>query len=221
MNKLSIRASFSGMVIAGVASLMALALILFGIIHTVAGNTVTKDQGLNKGPTRIGDITVELLGGRQIKDQFQVEVCYTLPDERDWLISISPTDTLLRINDKDYTVSEAQMISREKGSNGQYNLRCEALLFPVQNVPAGTPFQITLSKISVSESEIFDCAALQKKIDAIQPGISIQCATQPHVSGFHAVSWPRGITQAEANALAHDIASDARKGSWIFKDVSE
>lgn len=211
----------SGVIMTAVLILAAIAYIFSGAFAIVAGNSKAKPDAIDKGPASINGITLELIRGQQIEDQFQVKVCYSLPDQRDWLLSISPTDTLLSIDNEDYAVSVARMVSRDKGPDGNYNIRCEALLFPVHHVALRTPFQITVTKIFVSESETIDCPEIQKKIEATQPGILIQCANEPHVSGFHVISWPSEMTQMAANELAHDIVNDAKTGPWVFYGVSE
>jgi len=212
----------SGVILIAVVLLATTAYSLSGRPGIAAGDAKEELKVSNKGPVSVSGITLELIQGYQVDDHFQVEVCYSLPDQRDWLISISSTDTLLRIDGEDYPVSETGMVSRSKGSDGKYNLRCEALLFPVQRVTTGSSFQVTISKIFVSEPETIDCTALQRKIESVQSGIEIQCANEPHMSGFHVISWPNNkMTQKMANELAHNIANDAHIGPWVLADIAK
>lgn len=211
----------SGRIMAAVAVLAAITYSFSIGFGAIANNVKEVTEAVDYKSISTNHITLDLVRGYQDEDHFQVDICYTLPDQRDWLIDISPSDTLLKINGENYAVSEARMSSRNKGLDGNFNMRCEGLLFPVQQTTVGTPFQISISKIFVSESETIDCPLIQKKIEVKQPGILIQCANGKHMSGFHAISWPAEMTQKVANELAHDIVNDAQTGPWIFTGVSD
>jgi hypothetical protein len=176
-----------------------------------------EDAALNPSVTelKIKDITMSVVGAHQEGDYFQVDVCYSLPDDRDWLLTSRPEDAVLRVHGQAYTLREEGVLELKYNSDGVATEKCQYLLFPV-DVENGSNLVLSLEKIYVSEPDIVDCHALQKQLDEYESNIKVSCPTDANVGGFGISQKPASMDKETAREFALDILTDARRGAWVF-----
>ena len=63
-------------------------------------------------------ITMSVVGAHQEGEYFQVDVCFSLPDNRDWLLTSRPEDAVLNVNGQAYTISEEGVLDLKFASDG-------------------------------------------------------------------------------------------------------
>lgn len=205
------------------AFLFLIALFAFALGFQFTANAGTQknvnlnQNNLNPSLTKstINDVAMSIVDTHQEGEYFQVDVCYSLPDNRDWLLTSRPEDAVLKVNGKSYTIREEGLLDLKFNSDGVAYEKCQYLLFPVQ-VQAGTNLVLSLKKIYVSEPDQVDCPALQKQLDERKSNIEVSCPTEAHVGGFGIAQKPSSMDGEAAQEFALDVLTDARKGPWIF-----
>ncbi len=177
---------------------------------TLAG---TNDRELKS--TQSG-VTMYVAGSRQEGDYYRVDLCFTLPDDRDWGLAEREEDAVLAVDWVLIPIREEGWMSTNLNEAGEALERCKMIRFPVQ-VQDGAQLKLTVQKIYVALDDVLDCPALQAKLDAKDSGLVIDCINQPHVSGFDVVVKPEGMTDIAARLLANEIITEAIRGPWIFE----
>ena len=198
------------------------AILAFGVVVVV--NASDKEQGessqvsLNLPSKKMtsSEVTMFVSGARQVDKYFQVDVCYSLPDDRDWLLTSRPDDAVLVINNQSYTLREEGVLDLKFASDGMPYERCQYLLYPVV-VKDGSSLVLSIKKVYVSEPDQVDCAMLQKQLDDAGSQIKIECPTKIGMGGFVVVEKPATMTSKFAQDIAFDLLTDARLGPWVFQ----
>lgn len=165
----------------------------------------------------VGDITLRLIGSHQEGENYQVDICYTLPDDRDWLLADRGNEVFLNIDEKTIYPLEEGTIDWVFASDGSMNERCEYLLFPIMIDKDVTRFKLTITQISVSPSEILDCPDIQKKLDEVNNGVKIECYVGDGQSGINVVENSTDMAEAEIKDMVYKIMVDAKPGPWEFE----
>lgn len=160
-------------------------------------------------------VTMYVSDAHQEDEHFQVDVCFSLPDDRDWLLTSRPDDAVLNVNGHTYTVREEGVLDIKSASDNVGTEKCQYLLFPVK-VEDETNLTLFLKKIYVSEPEKVDCPTLQKQLDDEKSEIKVLCPTEPNVGGFSVIQKPESMDSEAAYEFAHDILTDARRAAWEF-----
>lgn len=196
--------------------------VFFFLSIFVAGSKFTaeaRDGGVKLGASvtnlAINDITMSVAGAHQKGEYFQVDVCYSLPDNRDWILTSRPEDAVLRVDGQSYAIREEGMLDLKTNSDGVATERCQYLLFPAE-VQNGANLVLSLQKIYVSEPDKVDCPALQKQLDKRKSHIMVACPTEANVGGFGISQKPDSMDGETAREFALDILTDARRGPWVF-----
>lgn len=175
--------------------------------QTISDSAVTK--------LSLDGITMSVTGAHQEGEYFQIDVCFSLPDDRDWLLTSRPDDAVLNVNGQTYTVREEGVLDLKFTSDGAVTEKCQYLLFPAE-VENGANLVLFLKKIYVSEPEKVDCLALQKQLDERKSNIKVACPTEANVGGFGVIQQPSSMDNETAREIALDILTDARRAPWVF-----
>ncbi|MBV6400941.1 MAG: hypothetical protein CNIPEHKO_01236 [Anaerolineales bacterium] len=203
-------------------------LALIGVSAFVTGKlfSVSANTGENKDQQRTNPdspvtklafdgVTMSVAGAHQEGEYFQTDICFSLPDDRDWLLTSRPDDAVLNVNGQIYTVSEEGVLDIRVASDGVGIEKCQYLLFPVK-VDDGADLSLFLNKIYVSEPDKVDCPTLQKQLDEKKSKITVSCPTEPNVGGFGVIQKPLSMDNETAYEFALDILTDARRAPWVF-----
>lgn len=160
-------------------------------------------------------ITMSVAGAHQEGEYFQVDVCFSLPDDRDWLLTSRPEDAVLNVDGQTYNTREEGVLDIKFASDGMGAEKCQYLLFPVE-VKSEANLVLFLKKLYVSEPEKVDCQALQEQLDVRNSNIKVACPAESNVGGFNVIQSPASIDYEAAREFAHDILTDARRAPWVF-----
>jgi hypothetical protein len=160
-------------------------------------------------------VAMSISGAHQEGEYLQIDVCFSLPDDRDWLLTSRPNDAVLNVNGQIYMVSEEGVLDLKIASDGAKTEKCQYLLFPV-DVEDGANLILFLKKIYVSEPDKVDCLELQKQLDEKKSNIKVSCPTESNVGGFGVIQKPESMDNVTARDFALDILTDARRAPWVF-----
>ena len=156
-------------------------------------------------------------------DRLFVDVCYEIPDNRDWTIF----DALFRYENGSRQVEEpllgSSLISLQQAGEGtNKGQRCDTLEFRLwPELEISNPSLAVLS-IGAYPREGMTCAwylaEVQSRLDAQAKGIRIDCEEVPHSFKLTVVKWPDQISQAEAEGIVYQVFLDSisQKGPWII-----
>lgn len=207
----------------GIFFLAVSALFAFVIGNSLIANASQQEssnqqQGIpNSHVTKLtfDKITMYVSDAYQEGKYFQVNVCFSLPDDRDWLITSHPNDATLNVNNQTYTVIEEGVLDIKPASDGVEAEKCQYLLFPVK-VEDNSSLSLFINKIYVSEPDKVDCPALQEKLNEKNSGIQVSCPTESNLGGFQVVQKPDSMDNNSAYEAAFDLLTDAQRASWVF-----
>lgn len=164
----------------------------------------------------VGEITIRLAGFRQAGENFQVDLCYTLPDQRDWLLANRGDEVMLNMQGKVIYPIEEGTIDWIFSADGIKIERCEYVLFPIVVDKEAADIQLTVKQLSVSPSEVLDCPAIQKELNDSDAGIKISCHVGGGSSGINILTKPNTMTEVAARETVYKAIVDARPGPWVF-----
>jgi hypothetical protein len=167
----------------------------------------------------VDNITLRLIGSHQEGENYQVDICYTLPDNRDWLLADRGNEVFLTTDEKVIYPLEEGTINWVFAPDGSMSERCEYLLFPIVIDKDITGLTLTITQISVSPSEALDCPDIQKKLDTVINGVEIECYAGNGRSGITVVENLTDETEIDVRDMVHKIIVDARPGPWVFEGV--
>jgi hypothetical protein len=195
--------------------LIALSTFVVGSKFIANASNGEGDESLSVRELTINDIAISVVGTHQEGEYFQVDVCYSLPDDRDWILTSRPDDAVLRVDGQPYTIREEGVSDLKFNSDGIASEKCQYMLFPVE-VKNGANLVLSLKKIYVSEPDKVDCPALQKQLDELKSNIRVTCPTEANVGGFGVTQKPSSMDSDTAQEFALDVLTDARRGPWVF-----
>lgn len=161
-------------------------------------------------------ITFRLISAHQNGENYQVNLCFTLPDGRDWLLADRGDEVTLSVKDEILFPIEEGTIDWIISPNGIKTERCEYLLFPVIVDKESGDVKLTLQQISVSPPEALECSAIQNRLDEAKSGIKIACDVGNGHSGIDILIKPSDLTELAARDIVHEMIIDARHGPWEF-----
>lgn len=161
-------------------------------------------------------VTFRLVSAHQNGENYQVNLCFTLPDGRDWLIANRGDEVTLSVKDEIFFPIEEGTIDWIISPDGIKIERCEYLLFPVFVDEENGGGKLTLQQISVSPPEALDCPAIQNKLDEAKSDIKIKCDVGNGRSGIDILIKPSNLTELAARNTVYEIIIDARPGPWEF-----
>jgi len=161
-------------------------------------------------------VTLRLINAFQNGDYFQVNLCYTLPDDRDWLLADKGNEVFLNVKEKLIYPFEEGTIDWIFTDDGIRSERCEYLLFPVVVDKDVTYLTLTVTQLSVSQPEILDCPAIQKQLNDANSDLTIECYSGDGSSGIKIIEKPADMTELDARELMHKLMIDAQSGPWEF-----
>ena len=140
-------------------------------------------------------------------DEFKVNFCMQMPDERQWY----PWGVILNTNNNQFSPSGSRI--DPVGATTDY--KCFAFSYPIQ-ISSDSDFQLSIERIElppeVHQSE--NCLRAQTSLRATYPELDFTC-TGP---GFFYTNLvlPPSMTKAEADRLILDAMSSTIYGPWIL-----
>jgi len=162
-----------------------------------------------------------MTGHSERGDHYRVELCYSLPDRRDWLLAnpLDRTSPLLKLGgDEVLPVEEGTMYWR-MDAGGQIVERCEYLLFFGQPLP--NEKTITLQVRSLEAPKVGQKNVCQEIRDILgQQGLelSMTCTDQPGFAAQLIERMPVYLLHNDSNLRRplDSVEHDVLYGDWSF-----
>jgi hypothetical protein len=154
-------------------------------------------------------VSVTLQSLRIATSQTNINLCYTLPDERDWepdiRVSIDGASGLTvggNLSGKPYRVQ---------------NKRCMDLKSLLFYAPASHHMTITVDKLRVGVSEWTPAITARAEERLRQQGIEVEFYSGANGAGYNVVRVPEGMNEAEVGLRVSDALSEFYEGPWVFE----
>ena len=170
------------------------------------------------------NVQVSASNPRRDGDTLLVDVCFELPDSRDWMVQDALVDLLRDGNTTHAPINAASLISLQAaGADGATGQRCDALEFSLpEGSAAVTP---TLQVLALEASRAKARPVLHTWIRCRHPwivkttGIRIACDEAPQSFGSWTIAAkPNSLSQADAEAIVYQAFKETItiEGPWVF-----
>lgn len=152
---------------------------------------------------------------RRDSDTLYIQVCFSLPEGRDWMVN----DAILDYQAQGNTHSTPYHASTLDEIDA--NERCDTLAFHVLAEQEISNTSLNLSSLEATPREGETCAwylnQVQPRLDAQNSGIRIAC--EESSLNFTVSAWPDNMTQEQAQGIVNQEyrASIQVKGPWVFE----
>ncbi len=174
-----------------------------------SSSDVTKQQ--------VNGIEIEIVG-KQVMDNFLLaDICFQLPDDKDWLLGNRPEDIVLTIGDNTISHSGWSAIDLKTNDNGS-KIRCDQVKFPLSGQEDLSSFVITVNHLITSMPESPDCDKAQAKLDKKNTGIKIKCSRTDSSFSYQITQKPENISDYEVQRSIVIALSETIDGPWVFTD---
>lgn len=173
------------------------------------------DTGSRSGSAYSSAGNIGLEGSNfRIEGNFLVaDICYDLPSQEDWLLS---RDTVLILKDRTVVVFEWGLIDWKYSESGERVRRCDDVNFWIQGIDDIVEFQIVVPRLETSWPSQLDCEAAQKKLDAINSGIQIECVQTDWSYGPEITSKPESLSEEAVQILVEEAFIEILEGPWVI-----
>jgi hypothetical protein len=204
--------------------LLALAgVAVFILILTIKSGVAKVEDGISPAAQEVSvnNITMRLINAHTEASGYRVEICYDLPDQRDWLLTHSNTfsNTTLSFADvKAYPVEEGTMYWKYD-ENGRITQRCEYLFFAVKTPAQNEKLSLQIGSLYAKEPGQSDyCLEVSQKMVERNYTVTIDCM---EINGFEDlvyVKFPVELLTMDPifKNIFRDVKWDFYDGPWSF-----
>ncbi len=204
--------------------LLALASVaVFVLILTIKSGVGKVEDGLSPATQEISvnNITMRLINAHTDASGYRVEVCYDLPDQRDWLLTYpnDPQGVTLAVADvKASPVEEGTMYWRYDQSR-KITQRCQYLFFALSISSQSEKISLEIGKLYAREPGQSDyCLETSQKMVERNYAVTIDCMK---VNGFEDlvyVKFPTELLSMDPvfKNIFKDVKWDFYDGPWSF-----
>ncbi len=204
--------------------LLALAAVAALYVAFVA-RTPTGSEDLTAAITQelvsANNIGMELISAHTEGSGYRVEVCYNLPDQRDWLLTY-PTEsqtTTLSVADIKASPHEEGTMYWSYDRDGKIAKRCQYLFFALHIPSQKENLTLQISRLYAREVGQSDYCleASQKMVERNFP-VTIDCLKVNGFDGLVYVKFPVELFSMDPvfQSIFKDIKWDTYTGSWSF-----
>jgi hypothetical protein len=170
---------------------------------------VTKQQ--------VNGIEVEIVG-KQVMDNFLlVDICFQVPDNKDWLLGARPEDIVLTVGTQTISHSGWSVIDEKTNDDGTM-VRCVQVKFQLSGQEDLSKFGITVNHLITSIPEIPDCDKAQAKLDKKNTGIKIKCTKTESLFSYEVKQKPEKMSSYEVQQSIDAAFRESIDGPWAFTD---
>lgn len=166
---------------------------------------------------KVNGIEVSLMD-YQFKDAtLQVDLCFDIPSNADWV----PYEVALQAADQTIPFAEVILLDYKTDDAGLPVRRCDRAFFVLPEDQRGN-LTLVLPRLFINPSEVADCAAIQKNLDAYAIQITCQTPTEVGMGGFRweIMEKPAGMSDANVQRIIYDASlAGIVTGPWQFEVV--
>ncbi len=154
---------------------------------------------------------------------YRVELCYSLPDQRDWLLTSSNAfpGTTLSVADLDlrvYPVEEGTMYWKFDG-DGKISQRCQFVFFVLQIPAPNETMSLRVERLYARKLGQSDyCLEVSQKMVERGYTVTIDCMKLDNMEGLVYVKFPTELISMDPvfQKIFQDVKWDTYAGPWSF-----
>jgi hypothetical protein len=193
-------------------------------IFTFQTNNQTAEPSTSNTPNIVSqnNITMQLISAHtEGSNGYRVEVCYNLPDQRDWLLTYpkSPLGTILSVNGKHVQPFEEGTMYWKYDQNGSIVQRCQYLFFVIGIKNQNGIASLQIKNLYARQLEQSDyCNEISQKMGERNYSITIDCMNVNGISGFVYTKVPINLLYFDPvfKNIIRDVKWDTYAGPWSF-----
>ena len=188
-------------------------------ITTDTNSAVSSDSNQTSYVTkqRINGIGIEIVGKQVVDNSLLVDMCFQVPDEKDWLLGARPEDIVLAVGDQTIPHSGWSVIDEKTDADGVM-IRCDEVKFQLSGQEDLSKFGVTVNHLITSIPEIPDCDKAQAKLDKKNTGIKIKCTKTESSFSYEIKQKPEKMNSYEVQQSIDAAFRDSIDGPWVFTD---
>ena len=166
-------------------------------------------------------ITMKLISAHTEASGYRVEVCYDLPDERDWLLTYpsETLDTTLSVADIKATPVEEGTMYWRYGQNGELNQRCQFMFFSLSIPSYAEEMSLRIERLYARESgQLDNCLEVSQKMVERNYSVTIDCIAVTGFDDLVTVRFPTELLSMDPvfKNIFKDVKWDFYDGPWSF-----
>lgn len=167
------------------------------------------------------NISLELISAHTEGSGYRVEVCYALPQQRDWQLTYpnEPQGTILSVADiKARPVEEGTMYWRSD-QDGKLTQRCQYLYFALRVPSQENMVSLRVEKLYARELGQSDyCLEVSQKMVERNYSVTIDCMKVNGIEGLAYVKFPTELLSMDPvfKNIFRDVKWDTYAGPWLF-----
>lgn len=187
--------------------------------------TITRKDKLSTSATpnvvSANNVSMKLISAHIEGSGYRVEVCYDLPEERDWQLTypIEPQGAVLSFGDIEvYPVEEGTMYWKYD-QNEKIVQRCQYLFFAVKIPAQAGSVSLTIGKLYARSPEQPDyCLEVSREMAERNYSITIDCMKPDGFDGFVYVRFPTELLSMDPvfKRIFKDVKWNFYNGPWSF-----
>lgn len=200
--------------------IVAIFYVLF-TLKTESGKIENLPKSISHEVVSANNISMKLISAHTEGSGYRVELCYNLPDQRDWLLTY-PHESQSAI----LSVAEIQVSPIEEGTmywkydlGGKISQRCQYLFFAIQ-VPSQTgAISLRVGKLYARELVQSDyCLEVSQKMVERSYSVEIDCMNIDGMDGLVYVKFPVELLSMDPSfkKIFRDVKWDTYSGPWSF-----
>jgi len=192
-------------------------------IAVSAGPVVNSDLNKTSYTTKqqVNGIEIEIVGKQVVDNLLLVNICFQLPDEKDWLLGVHPDDIVLTVGDNTISHSGWSQIDSIADVNASANgkkTRCDQVKFQLSGQEDLSDFEVTVSHLVTSIPEIPDCNNAQAKLDKKNTGVKIKCSKTDSSFSYEVTQKPEKMNNYDLQQSIDSAFRDFIDGPWVLTD---
>lgn len=167
------------------------------------------------------NISLELISAHTEGSGYRVEICYNLPDQRDWLLTYpnAPLDTILSVADIEAKPLEEGTMYWKYDREGKIAKRCQYLFFAVHIPSQNEKISMKIGRLYSRELGQSDyCLEVSQKMVERNYSVTIDCMNVNGLGGLVYVRFPVELLSMDPvfKNIFRDVKWDTYAGPWLF-----
>lgn len=201
------------------------AIIALALYNVFVAQTETHEERPSSSATpnvvSANSVSMKLISAHTEGSGYRVEVCYNLPDQRDWLLTYpnAPLDTILSVANIDAKPVEEGTMYWKYDSGGNIIQRCQYLSFAVR-IPAGVKsVSLNIRTLYARKPGQPDyCLETSREMAERNYTITIDCMEVNNLEGLVYVKFPVELLSFDPvfKNIFRDVKWDTHAGPWSF-----
>lgn len=167
------------------------------------------------------NIAMKLISAHTEGSGYRVELCYNIPDQRDWLLTYpdASQSTILSVAEIEVSPIEEGTMYWKYDQSGKISQRCQYLFFAIQ-IPSQTgAISLRIGKLYARELGKPDyCLEVSQKMVERSYSVTIDCMNVDGMDGLVYVKFPIELLSMDPGfkKIFRDVKWDAYSGPWSF-----